>query len=73
MYHLFVPYVVSCQTRVTVTSCFVYKNIRDLESIDHFSINPIHILVDKGGEDTNATKTCHHRPTSDTPFKWLFS
>ena len=32
----------SCQPRVTVTSCFVYKVIRDLESIDHLCINPIH-------------------------------
>ena len=31
----------SCQPRVTVTSCFVYKDIRDLESIDHLCINPI--------------------------------
>ena len=31
----------SCQPRVTVTSCFVYKVIRDLESIDHVYINPI--------------------------------
>ena len=30
-----------CQPRVTVTSCFVYKTIWDLESIDHLSINPI--------------------------------
>ena len=32
----------SCQPRVTVTSCFVYKVIRHLESIDHLCINPIH-------------------------------
>ena len=31
----------SCQPRVTVTSCFVYKVIMDLESIDHLCINPI--------------------------------
>ena len=31
----------SCQPRVTVTSCFVYKVIRDLQSIDHLCINPI--------------------------------
>ena len=31
----------SCQPRVTVTSCFVNKVIRDLESIDHLCINPI--------------------------------
>ena len=31
----------SCQPRVTVTSCFVYKVIRDLESIDHLCINHI--------------------------------
>ena len=34
-------YLLSCQSRVTVTSCFVYKVIRDLESIDHLCINPI--------------------------------
>ena len=32
----------SCQPWVTVTSCFVYKVIRVLESIDHLCINPIH-------------------------------
>ena len=32
----------SCQPRVTVTSCFVYKVIRDLESTDYLCINPIH-------------------------------
>ena len=31
----------SCQPRVTVMSCFVYKLIRDLESLDHLFINPI--------------------------------
>ena len=31
----------SCQPRVTVMSCFVYKVIWDLESIDHLLINPI--------------------------------
>ena len=30
----------SCQPRVTVTLCFVYKVIRDLESMDHLCINP---------------------------------
>ena len=34
--------VLSCQPRVTVMSHFVYKLIRDLESIDHLFINPIH-------------------------------
>ena len=33
--------VLSCQPRVTVTPCFVYKVIRDLESIYHMCINPI--------------------------------
>ena len=32
----------SCQPRVAVTSRFVYKVIRGLESIDHLCINPIH-------------------------------
>ena len=31
----------SCQQRVTVTSCFVYKVIMDLLSINHLRINPI--------------------------------
>ena len=31
----------SCQPRVTVTSCFVYNVIRYLESMDHVYINPI--------------------------------
>ena len=34
-------HVLSCQPRVTVTSCFVYKVIRDLQWIDHLYINPI--------------------------------
>ena len=34
-------HVLSCQPRVTVTSCFVYEVIRDLLSIDHLRINPI--------------------------------
>ena len=29
----------SCQPRVTVTSCFVYKIVRDLEWIDHLYMN----------------------------------
>ena len=33
----------SCQPRVTVTSCFVYKVIWGLEPIDHLCINPIRI------------------------------
>ena len=35
-------HVLLCQPKVIVTSCFVYKVIRDLESIDHLCINPIH-------------------------------
>ena len=34
-------YLLSCQPRVTVKSCFVYKVIMDLESIDQLCINPI--------------------------------
>ena len=34
---------VSCQSRVTVMSCFVYRVIRDLQSIDHMIINPIRV------------------------------
>ena len=33
--------VLSCQPRVTVTSCFVYKVIGDLEAIYHLCINRI--------------------------------
>ena len=33
--------VLSCQPRVTVTSCYVYTVIRDLQSIYHLCINPI--------------------------------
>ena len=36
------PNVLSCQPRVTLTSCFVYNFISDLESLDHLCINPIH-------------------------------
>ena len=37
---MFCP-LLSCQPIVTVTLCFVYKDIRDLSSIDHLCINPI--------------------------------
>ena len=33
--------VLYCRSKVTVMSCFVYKVIRDLESINHLCINPI--------------------------------
>ena len=36
----------SCQPNVTVTSCFVYTVIRDLEPIDHLCINPILDRID---------------------------
>ena len=39
---------VSCQPRVTVTSCFVYKVIMDLESIYHFCFI-LSIRVSKSG------------------------
>ena len=39
--HAFPVQVLSCQPRVTVTSCFVYKIIGDLEFIDHLCINHI--------------------------------
>ena len=47
--HLNSRYVLSCQPVVTVTSCFVYKVIKDLESIDHLCINPIRSVVSFGG------------------------
>ena len=34
-------FVQSFQPRVTVTSCFVYKITRNLDSIDHLCIDPI--------------------------------
>ena len=39
-------YILFCKPRVTVTvtSCFVYIVIRDIESIDHLCINPIHSI-----------------------------
>ena len=42
MDHPEVILLLSCQPRVTVVPCFVYKVIRDLESIDLLSINSIH-------------------------------
>ena len=33
--------ILTCQSRVSVTSCFVYKVNWDLDSIDHLCINPI--------------------------------
>ena len=38
---LSVEALLSCQPRATVSSCFVYKVIQDLESIYHLCINPI--------------------------------
>ena len=35
-------FLLSCQPKVTVASCFVYKVIMDFSSIDHLCINPIH-------------------------------
>ena len=35
----------SCQPRVTVKACFIYKVIRALESIDPLCIVPIHIMI----------------------------
>ena len=47
-------YILSCQPRVTVTICFVYKVISDLESTDPLFINPIHRigLMHKGSIDS---------------------
>ena len=41
-----------------MTSCFVYKVIRDLESIDHLFINPIHRtgLIHKQSFDSRLVK-----------------
>ena len=41
MFNYTIKRVLSYHPRVTVTSCFVYKAIRDYESIDHLFINPI--------------------------------
>ena len=35
------PLLLSCQPKMAVTSCLVYKYFRDLESIDRLCINPI--------------------------------
>ena len=43
--------VLACQPRVT---CFVYKVIRDLESIDHLCINPIRSTVVPTKSDSDA-------------------
>ena len=54
--------VLSCQPRVTVTSCFVYKVITDLASIDHWCINPIHRigLIHKWSIDLRKLKWSVH-------------
>ena len=54
--------VLSCQPRVTVTSCFVYKVIRDLESIDHLCINPIRMIgfIHKRSIDSRKLKLSVH-------------
>ena len=41
-YCFYLYYILSCQPGVTVTSCFVCRVIRDLESICHLCIDPIH-------------------------------
>ena len=43
-YCLYLYYILSCQlgVTVTVTLCFVFKVIRDLKSICHSCIDPIH-------------------------------
>ena len=43
-FRLFDNKVLSCQPRVKVTSCFVYKVIRYLEPIDHLCITLIHMI-----------------------------
>ena len=52
----------SCQSRVMVTSCFVYKVIRDLEWIDHLFINPIRRigLINKQPFDSRYLKWSVH-------------
>ena len=54
--------VLSCQPRVTVTSCLVYKVIRDLESIDHLCINPIRMIgfIHKRSIDSRKLKLSVH-------------
>ena len=41
-YCFYLYYILSCQPGVTVTSCFVCRVIRDLESIGHLCIDAIH-------------------------------
>ena len=56
----------SCQPRATETSCFAYKVIRDLESIDHLFINPIHRI----GLITSDVSICI---SSSDVYKLMFS
>ena len=55
-------YVLSCQSRVKVTPCLVYKDIRDWESIDHLCINPICRigLIHMWSIDSHQLKWCVH-------------
>ena len=50
----------SCQPRVTVRSCFVYKVLRDIESIDHLCINLIRRigLIHNKSIDSRLVKCC---------------
>ena len=52
----------SCQPRVTLASCFAYKVIRDLESIDHLCIYPIRRigLIYKGSVNSRWLKSSEH-------------
>ena len=52
----------SCQPSVTVTLCYVYKFVRDLESIDHLCINTIHRigLIHKWSIDSSMLKWSVH-------------
>ena len=56
--HVSVHTLLSCQSRVSKTIRFVYKVIRDLESIDHLFINPIHRigLIHKWSLDSRKLK-----------------
>ena len=52
----------SCQPKVTVTSCFAYKVIKDLESIDHLCVNSIRRigLIRKWSIDSRMLKWSVH-------------
>ena len=54
------PTLLSCQPRVTVTLCSLYKVIRDLYSIDHLCINPIRRILDRSHDRYSIDHSIDH-------------